>query len=89
MNERRLPTAWTLWAVLWRCVVFLPWMLLVFAFLLSMLIGVFALPVLAVIYAYAHSWPEAGLSLGVWIPAMWLWRRYRLWEHFEEPPALL
>lgn len=89
MSESLLATFQALWAILWRSIVFVPWMLLAFMFLLGMLVGLTVLPVFTVIYGYAACWPEAGISLALWLPVLWAWRHYRWWKHFEGPPSVL
>ena len=78
-----------LWAVAWRSVALLPYMLGVFLVLFGVVAGLLGLPIAGLLYALAGAWLEAALSFSAWLALFWAWRHFRLRRFFESPSSLL
>jgi len=77
------------WGILWRSVVFMPYMLAVFVGVGSVWLSRWVLPVLVVLSLYSHDWLWAGGAFTLWLVAVWSYRRFRLSRFYEPPPSLL
>lgn len=77
------------WALLWRSVVFLPYMLLVGVTVLVSYLACLLLPVAVVAWAIGYQWAYAAVTAAAWLILLWLMRRCRLSRLLERPPSLL
>jgi hypothetical protein len=77
------------WGILWRALVFVPYMLAIFVGVGSVWLSRLVLPVLAALWLYSHDWWLACSAFVLWLIAMWSYRRFRLSRFYERPPSLL
>ena len=77
------------WGVLWRSIVFIPYMLAVFIGVGIVWLGLWVLPVCAAWFLYSRDGWFATASLALWALAVWSYRRFRLARFYESPPSLL
>ena len=77
------------WAILWRSLVFLPYMLAVFVSLGCIWLSRWGLPFCAACYLYSRDWGLAAGCGALWLIAVTIYRRLRLARFFETPPSLL
>jgi hypothetical protein len=77
------------WAILWRSLIFLPYMLTVFIVVGSIWFSRLVLPVCAGMLAYSGDWSLALITVALWFLAMWSYRRFHISRFFEAPPSLL
>ena len=77
------------WAILWRSLIFLPYMLAVFIVVGSIWFGRWVLPLCVGLLLYSGDWSLALITAALWFLAMWSYRRFRLSRFFERPPSLL
>ena len=77
------------WAILWRSFLYLPYMLGVFIVVVGVWLLRWILPFSAAVFLYDQDWYVAGATLGIWLFALWSYRRFRLGRFFESPPSLL
>jgi hypothetical protein len=77
------------WGILWRSLVFMPYMLAVFIVVGSIWLARWVLPVSAAMLVYSGDWSFAAITVVLWLFAMWSYRRFRLSRFYEPPPSLL
>jgi hypothetical protein len=77
------------WGILWRSLVFMPYMLAVFIVVGSIWLGRWFLPVCVGMLLYSGDWTVALIAVAFWLLAMRSYRRFRLSRFFEPPPSLL
>ena len=78
-----------LWAITWRSIVFIPFVLAFGIFLVALALSLIVLPVFAAVYAYHHLWNHALAYFAAWLVLCGLWRAFRLSRFFEWPPSVL
>jgi hypothetical protein len=78
-----------LWAILWRSVVFVPYMWLVFSIVGSLWLARWILPVWGALLLYDREWWSATGIMALWVILVAIYRRFRLTRFFEWPPSLL
>jgi len=89
MNTRRHAEWKGLWAILWRSMVFLPYMLMVFVCIGGVWLSRWVLPCYAAFLLYLQEWWQAAVAFALWLFVFWAYRRFRLHRFFEAPPSLL
>jgi hypothetical protein len=74
------PAARGVWQLGWRSVVFLPLALVLSTLWLAYWIGVWVLPMLAVIFALRGEWLKTAGAVAVWVPLVLIsrWKRLRI-----------
>jgi hypothetical protein len=77
------------WGILWRSLVFMPYMFAVFVGVGSVWLSRWILPVLIALSVYSRDWLVAGCAFALWLLAAWSYRRFRLSRFCESPPSLL
>ena len=77
------------WGILWRSLVFVPYMLAVFIGVGSIWLSRWVLPVYAALSAYSSDWLLAAGASALWLAAVWSYRRFHLSRFYESPPSLL
>ena len=77
------------WAVLWRSLVFMPYMLLIFFVIGGIWFIRWFLPFAAALFLLCGQWREAAFAAVGWAIAVVVYRRFKLGRFFEEPPSLL
>lgn len=77
------------WAILWRSVAFMPYMLGVFVGVGTIWLSRWVLPIWAALFLCSHDWWFTSGTLAVWFLAVWSYRRFRLSCFLEPPPSLL
>ncbi len=77
------------WAILWRSMAFLPYMLFVFVCIGGVWLSRWVLPFYAVLLLYVQEWWQAAVALALWLLVFWAYRRFQLRRFFEGPPSLL
>ena len=77
------------WAILWRSILFIPYMLAVFVGVGGVWLSRWLLPVCGATFFYLQQWWAAGVAFALWSLAVWAYRRFRLSRFFEAPPSLL
>ena len=77
------------WGLLWRSLVFMPYMLAVFVCVGSVWLSRWVLPFVAALLAYSRDWSLTLATVSAWLVAVWGYRRFRLARFFEPPPSLL
>ena len=77
------------WGILWRSLVFMPYMLAVFVGVGSVWLSRWVLLVFIGLSVYSHDWLLAGGALVLWLVAVWSYRRFHLSRFYESPPSLL
>ena len=77
------------WAILWRSLIFIPYMLAVFVGVGGVWLSRWLLPVSGAVFLYQQQWGEAGVAFAVWLLALWAYGRFRLVRFFESPPSFL
>jgi hypothetical protein len=83
VNEQSHAGAKGLWAILWRSMVFMPYMLLVFLCVGSVALSLWVLPVFLAFWIYFGQWHFVGGALVIWLVALWIYRRFRLSRFFK------
>ena len=78
-----------LWGILWRSLIFLPYMLLTFIVVCGIWLARWVLPVWAALHIYDREWWSAIGTILLWIFVVGIYRRFRLARFFEAPPSLL
>jgi hypothetical protein len=77
------------WALLWRSLVFIPYMLLVFILVGGIWLSRWVLPLYAAVWVYVDEWYMAAGILAAWLLSVWAYRRFRLHRFYETPRSLL
>ena len=77
------------WAILWRSIVYIPYLLTVFVAVGSVWISRWFLPILFLTYAFLEEWMLSATLLAIWLLTMWGYRRFRLRSFFETPSSVL
>jgi hypothetical protein len=77
------------WGILWRSLVFMPYMFVVFIVVGSIWLARWVLPVCVGILFYSGDWSLAVITAALWFLAMWSYRRFRLSRFYEPPPSFL
>jgi hypothetical protein len=77
------------WAILWRSVIFLPYMLFSFIIVGGVWLSRWVLPICGAAFLYSQRWWQASIAFALWLLAMWMYRRFQLARFFEPPPPLL
>ncbi|HMP84788.1 MAG TPA: hypothetical protein PKA41_19010 [Verrucomicrobiota bacterium] len=67
-----------LWGLLWRSVVFAPFVVVLTTLYLTFLAAVLALPLLAILHTYLREWNVVLLCIAMWLPLLPLTRWKRL-----------
>jgi hypothetical protein len=89
VNTKRHSDWRACWGVLWRSLVFMPYMLAVFLGVGSIWLSRWVLPIYIALCVYSRDWLLAGGAFVVWLVAMWSHRYFRLSRFYESPPSLL
>ena len=88
--EKKTTSDWKgFWALLWRSLVFFPYMLAVFIGVGSIWLSRFVLPLCGAAFLYLQDWWNAGIALALWLLAIWSYRRFRLARFYEAPSSFL
>ena len=77
------------WGILWRSLVFMPYMFAVFIVVGSIWLARWVLPVCVGMLLYSGDWSFALITVAFWFLAMWSYRRFCLSRFYELPPSLL
>lgn len=77
------------WAILWRSVVFVPYMLAVFICVGGVWLSRWFFPIFAVFLLYLHEWWQGAVAVTLWLLSVRAYRRFHLERFFEPPPSLL
>lgn len=77
------------WSILWRSVVFVPLLLLMFVTIGGIWLGRWLLPPVVGMFAFADLWVHAGLAALAWLAVFLIYRHFRLSRFHEDPPSLL
>jgi TRAP-type C4-dicarboxylate transport system permease large subunit len=77
------------WALLWRSLVFIPYMLLVFILVGGIWLSRWVLPLYAAVWVYVDEWYMAAGILAAWLLSVWAYRRFRLHRFYATPRSLL
>jgi hypothetical protein len=78
-----------LWAIIWRSIVFIPFVLVFGLFLVAVAVSLIVLPFFAAGYAFHHVWAHALGYFAAWLILCCVWRVFRLSRFFEWPPSVL
>ncbi len=78
-----------LWAITWRSIVFIPFVLVFGIFLVAVALSRVVLPLFAAVYAYHHLWQHVLGYFAAWLALYYIWRVFRLGRFFEWPPSVL
>ncbi len=78
-----------LWAITWRSIVFIPFMLVFGTFLVAVPLSLVVLPFFVAAYVYQHLWQHAVAYSAAWLLLFCIWRVFRLRRFFESPPSVL
>jgi hypothetical protein len=78
-----------LWAILWRSLVFVPYMWCIFGVVGIIWLARWALPVWAALLVYDLEWLSAASIIALWLLLAFVYRRFHLGRFFEWPPSLL
>jgi len=89
MNTKKRSDWKACWGILWRSLVFMPYMLAVFIGVGSISLSRWALPFCTASLIYSRDWLFAAVTLALWFLAVWSYRRFRLSRFYEPPPSLL
>jgi hypothetical protein len=89
MNTQRDSGIKGLWAILWRSIIFLPYMLLIFVSIGGIWLSRWLLPVCGAVLLYDHDWRAAGIVFALWLVLFWAYRHFRLCRYLESPSSLL
>lgn len=77
------------WALLWRSLIYVPWLFFIFVGVGGVWLSRWLLPLYIVLAVFARLWWFGGVALVLWLAAMWGYRRFRLVRFFEPPSSLL
>jgi len=77
------------WSILWRALVFMPWMVLVFLVVSTICLGCWVLPIFIAVSAMIYDWPMVEFGMLAWVPSVWIYRRYRIKTFLQWPASLL
>ncbi len=89
MSENRQSDWRGWWGILWRSLVLMPYMLVIFIGVGIVWLNRWILPVFVALSVYARDWWFAGGGLVLWFVAMWSYRHFRLSRFYESPPSVL
>jgi hypothetical protein len=89
MNTRRHAEWNGVWALLWRSLVFVPYMLVAFVCIGGVWFSRWVLPFYGAILFYAEAWWQASAAFALWVLVVWVYRRFHLHRFLEPPPSLL
>jgi len=78
-----------IWAIAWRSLAFLPWMIGVLLLVVGVMLGLAALPMMAAIELYFGLWRDASWKIGVWLMLLWVARRKSIRRYQVWPPSVL
>jgi hypothetical protein len=77
------------WGILWRSLVFTPYMLAAFVVITGVSLSVLLLPLYAALSLWDHDSSSAGGAFVLWLAAVSTYRRFRLCRFYESPPSVL
>jgi len=78
-----------LWAITWRSIVFIPFVLVFGIFLVAVALSLVVFPFFVATYAYHHLWQHAVGYFAAWLVLCCIWRAFHLSRFFEWPPSVL
>ena len=89
MNTRRHAEWNGLWALPWRSLVFIPYMIVVFVCIGGVCLSRWVLPFYGAILLYVEAWWQASVAFALWMFVVWVYRRFHLRRFLETPSSLL
>jgi hypothetical protein len=89
MATKRTSDLAACWGLLWRCFVFMPYMLAVFIVVGGIALFRWLLPLGVIARIIEAGYWSAAATLGIWFLCFWTYRHFRLSRFFEDPPSLL
>jgi hypothetical protein len=78
-----------LWAITWRSIVLIPFVLVFGIVLVAVALSLVVLPFFVAAYIYHHLWQQALEYSAAWLLLFCVWWFFQLRRFFEWPPSVL